>query len=643
MLYLKLSIVFLLGENMATNFSIAATFNGIDNVSKTFNSFNATGNKVVGNLQKKFANLNKSVKNSLNSPLGKNLSMAGAIGGIAGIGAALKSAVTQGMEFEQSLTNATAKWGIQKGTKQFEELKKAARDVGKTTQYSATDAAKGLDYLAMAGFSATQAISALPNVTNLAIATNTDLARATDIASDALGAFNLMSKDPKKLSDNLAHMNDVIAKTTLTANADLSTMFETIKKSAPVTTSAGESLESVAAMIGIMAGAGIKGSVAGTTLNNMFNRLQAPTKRVKEILGELGIKIADNKGQMRPMADILGQLQKGMKGLTKVQKNAAMSQLFGAEAISGANILMQAGEKQIKKYANQLKNADGATKTLADQVSGTTLGRLKSLGSAVGDVAISFFDLNEGGLNTVITGITEFVRWVGNAIEKSPLLKQIISGLTMVIGGLVVVITATTLATTLLNAVMNLNPAVAVAMGIAALVAGLVIAYQKFESFRLIVDAAWQILTGLVNWGMSSLNEFFNMVYDSSTLVQEGVAGLVNWFGNLKDMAANLGIALVENVVKSIRWVLNLAAKIPGVGDSVKQLLDKVDNYSKTFEVNSTNTQKQEVSFASPEMTQAKNPNVVHKAELTIKDDKDRTELKQDKVDSNIAIYRTMG
>ncbi len=177
---------------MANKFTISTTFKAHDKMTKTVNRI--TG--AVGKMAKI---------------------------GVAALGVGLALTAREFANYEHAITSSAAKFGdlnlaTVEGQKQLKALGKIARDVGDKTQFSATEAAQGLDYLAMAGFSVEQAIAGLPQVVDLATVGNIDLARATDISSDALGAFNMMVKDSTQLQANMTRINDVMAKTITSSN-----------------------------------------------------------------------------------------------------------------------------------------------------------------------------------------------------------------------------------------------------------------------------------------------------------------------------------------------------------------------------------------------------------------------------------------
>lgn len=403
--------------------------------------------------------------------------------------APLVDAAIVGAEFEQSLVNAAAKFPgeITKTSDAFKRLEKAARETGASTIFSASESAQALDFLAMAGFNADQAISALPGVVDLATAANIDLAKATDVASDALSMFGMMSDDSAQLGKNLQKVNDVIAKTSTSANTSVEMLFETFKESGAVATSAGQSLETVAALAGTLANSGIKGGQAGTVLKNALIRLQAPAGEASKILNRMGIAVQNQDGSMRDMITIIGDLNKATKKMGDVERNALMSKVFGMEAISGMNVLMGAGEDQLKAYRKQIELSDGAAGKMAKMMGDTVQGSYKGLMSAVEGVKISLFSLNSGALKETIDKTTEWVRanndlistkvtdFIGGIVgflqkygEYIPTVLKLVGAflaVNMALKGFIVVMTAA-------NLVMAANPLVLIAAAIASVAAG---------------------------------------------------------------------------------------------------------------------------------------------------------------------------
>jgi len=418
--------------------------------------------------------------------VGRNMLIGAAI-----VGGVMTSVVATGAQFEQSLVNASAKFpeGIKRGSDAFASLEAAARRTGSTTEFTASQSAEALNFLAMAGFNAENAIAALPGVVDLATASSLDLATATDIASDSLGAFNLMSKDSEQLGKNLQRVNDVIAKTATSANTSVTDLFEAIKDGGPVATTAGASLETFASLAGTLANAGIKGSRAGTTLKNTFLSFAAPSSSAAKILKRLGVQTQDADGNMLDIVQTLDSLNKSLDGLGSAERSAILEGIFGKIPIAGVNVLLAAGTDQLKEYRRALEGAGGASASMAQTMRDTLQGRLNSLKSAVEGVSISLFSMTNGPLVDAIEKTTEWVRanetliatniggFLADVINN---FETIVIWTTRIAIGLAVFFALNAVLQTFIgimtavNLVMALNPIGLIVLAVAALIAGFV-------------------------------------------------------------------------------------------------------------------------------------------------------------------------
>lgn len=411
--------------------------------------------------------------------------------------------ITQGLvavtgefiSYDQAITAASAKFkGLnlttQEGQATLQKLKDTARLVGATTQFSATEAAGGLDFLAMAGFNAEQSMAALPGVANLATVAQTDLARATDIASDSLGAFGLMTQDAAQLQVNFTRINDVFAKTMTTANTNMEDLFESVKKGGPAFTAAGQSLESFAAMAGVMANSGVKGSESGTALRNVMLRLSAPTGKAAQILKDLNIKTKDSEGNFRDVIDILADFEKGLKGMGTAQKTAALSTVFGARTVTGVNILLQEGSDRLREYRSSLEGAGGASLQMSETIRQSLLNRLKGLQSAAIELGFKFLEVFEKQGAGAIDKITQAIR----EFDPSPIISRLKVTLTIFQG--------------LFKVIKVLWPFLpAIAAGYAAIIVQqkLMVAYDIAKMFISMITPMWGVITaqGVMNTVMA--------------------------------------------------------------------------------------------------------------------------------------------
>lgn len=416
---------------MALSFSIFNKFKAVDDVSSPVKKMGDATSKFGNRTQKAFKKADAGA-GRLSKKLKAMAAIAATVVGVSAITAQLADAVVVGAQFEQTMVNASAKFGdgAARGTKQFKLLEDAARNAGATTEFAATEAASGLDFLAMAGFNAEQSITSLPIVIDLATASNLDLARATDIASDTLGAFNLQTKDTVALQKNLTRVSDVMAKTVTSANTNMEQLFETFVDAGPAATSLGASIETVAALSGKLADAGIKSSVSGTTLKNVFLSLSAATPKAEAQFKKLGLQIDDGKGGFRDVIDILGDLDGALGKLGAVERSAVLKDIFGKIPISGVNVLLSTGADKLRAYRSELEKATGASAEMAAKMRATTQNQLKIFTSTVESLKITAFFAFKDVISGITTRLTELVRISATWISQNQfLINNVISAL----------------------------------------------------------------------------------------------------------------------------------------------------------------------------------------------------------------------
>ncbi|MFE7316405.1 phage tail tape measure protein [Streptomyces sp. NPDC057555] len=309
------------------------------------------------------------------------------------------AAIKTGGDFQASMNRVKAVSGATGS--QFAELEKLAKDMGSTTQYSASEAADAMGYMAMAGMKSKDITQALPGVLSLAAAGNIKLADAADIATNVLSGYGLKTKD-------LAHLNDVLAKTFTSTNTDMKMLGESFKYVGPVAASAGLRIEETSAAIGMMGNAGIQGSEAGTALRGAIASLLKPTGDTEKILNKLGVSVVDSHGKLRPLVDIVGQLERAGAS------TADMMGIFGVEAGPAMQALVSQGSSALKKLTGDLEHSGGTAKQIADvQMQGFN-GQMKGLQSAV------------EGLMLAIAG-SGILQWATSFAEKLTALASSLS------------------------------------------------------------------------------------------------------------------------------------------------------------------------------------------------------------------------
>jgi TP901 family phage tail tape measure protein len=331
---------------------------------------------------------------------------------LAGMGAgyAIVTAIQQTKEFDDNLRAAGAAAGATSGD--LARMEDAARKAGAETKFTAADAASALQILAMAGLTVDESIAALPNVLNLASAGMMDIASAADISTSILAGYQM------KVSD-LSRVNDVLAKTSASSNVEVSELGTSFKYAGPIAKSTGIEFEELATMLGLLANAGYKGSMAGTIMRNAIADLSKQTSAVSGRLREMGIEVKSATGGLRPMTDILEDLAK--KGATTED----MLTLFGKRGGPGMSALLGMGISAIRSYREEINNSADAASRITGIMEGGLGGALRRVSSAYQEVQIAIERTSDQKLvdfltlvqNSLLSSKKEIADFVGGVIS----------------------------------------------------------------------------------------------------------------------------------------------------------------------------------------------------------------------------------
>lgn len=352
-----------------------------------------------------------------------------AIGGkaVSAVGTGIKSlakeTVGAGMSFQSEMSNVSAVSGATGSD--LTKLTNKAKELGKSSKYSATEVAQAMGYMGMAGWKAGEMIDGAAGIINLAAASNTDLARTSDIVTDALTAFGKSAKDSGKFAD-------VMAATSANANTNVELMGETFKYVGSVAGAMNYSIKDVALATGLMANSSIKGSAAGTALRSMMTRMAKPTKESATAMDALGMSLTDGNGKMKSFKQVLLDLRKGMKGMTEDQKASYAAMLGGQEAMAGVLAIANASEKDFAKLSTAIDKSKNAAKEMADTKMDNLQGSVVTLQSRFEGLGITIFnqigDALKGSVDTGIKAIDVLDKKLEKGKGIEGFVKKISSG-----------------------------------------------------------------------------------------------------------------------------------------------------------------------------------------------------------------------
>ena len=366
--------------------------------------------------------------------------MKGELMASASLGLALGAPIKVAADFEQAMARVGAVSGAE--GENFELLQKQARDLGRDTQFTAMQAANSQEMLARAGFQTNEILAAMPGLLNMAAAEGMDLAQGADIAASTLRGFGLQA-------DQMGRVADVLAKASSASNTSIAGLGESMKYVSTVAAGLNIPLEDTTAMLGIMGNAGIKGSQAGTALREALFRLSKEPAQVEAALKKLGVASRDAQGRLRTMPSLMKALGEKMKGMGEADQMKHLSNIFGTQASAGMLALMKAAETgKWEELNEELRNADGAAKKIADRMNETARGAMKRLDSATQNLII---DIGNVLLPTFTGGVETLAKFAGGLSElaqRFPVVTKVIVGSVAALAAYKVAFTAGSIAWT---------------------------------------------------------------------------------------------------------------------------------------------------------------------------------------------------
>ncbi len=303
-------------------------------------------------------------------------------------------------QFEQSMARVGAV--TQASEQELATLTETAKEMGRTTVFSARQSASALSFLALAGLSVNEQMGALPSVLQLAAAGQLDLATSADIVTNVMAGFGLTVEE-------LGRANDVLVTGFTSANTNLVQLGQAFKFAGPIAKAAGITFEETAAALALMGNAGIQASMAGTGLRGAITRLLRPSGEAKRVIAALGLTVTDAADKMLPLTEIIGQLED-----VGLSAGDAMT-LFGQRAGPAMLALVEQGSGALSDLSEQMLVSGGIAERIAEQQLDTLSGSMTLLKSQVEGVTIA---IGQGlapvlrdlarALNPVIEGVTAF-------------------------------------------------------------------------------------------------------------------------------------------------------------------------------------------------------------------------------------------
>jgi TP901 family phage tail tape measure protein len=456
-----------------------------------------------------------------------------AAGGLAALGVATFASIKAFADFDAEMTKSLAIMGNVSDTLQ-DDMSDAAREVAKTTTFSANQAAESYFFLASAGLDAAASIQAMPKVAQFAQAGMFDMALATDLLTDAQSALGLTIRDDAvKNMENLVRVSDVLVKANTLANASVEQFSTALTTKAGAALRAlGKDVEEGVAVLAAFADQGIKGEIAGTQLSIVLRDLTTKAIKNKSSFKEMGIEVFDAAGEMNNLGDIIGNLETALAGMSDETQKATLLQLgFSDKSLASLQALLGTSEA-IKTYEADLRNAAGTTEEIATN-------QLETLNAQIGLIKSAFVDLGiEIGerLEPTVIVLTEEIQKLIAEMVASPEFEEFIITLTQAMEDL------------LPELVELLPPLTELAIELVPLLIELIPILTWFMGlFTVIVE-------GLTE-GITSLKDEFGFMFEEAEGGVSVVDNIRNAFVRLDEAAQNLA-QKIRNAWNELRTFL---------------------------------------------------------------------------------------
>lgn len=533
------------------------------------------------------------------------------------------AAIGVGADFESGMSQVAATMGITTeeiaaGSEEFSKLEAAAKEAGATTQFSATQAAEALNYMALAGYDADKSIQTLPTVLNLAAAGGMDLATASDMVTDSMSALGDTAGTTESFVDKMA-------KTSQKSNTSVQQLGEAILTVGGTAKNLAGGVDEMNTVLGIFADNGVKGAEGGTALRNIILSLTAPTDSARKKMEELGLEVFDANGNMRPLNDTFNDLNEILGTMTQGEQTEVLNNIFNKTDLKSVNALLANSGERFDELSGYIADCDGAAADMAATMNDNLQGKVTILKSGLEGLGIAAYekfktpitnavdniiavignlqsDLTDGSLSGALEKIaTGF----GNMVEKASeivaaVLPAILEGLGWIAdnGEVIVsvlagigagfaafkvasliqtVVTAfqafkvanegATIAQWAMNAAMNANPIVLIITLVAGLVAAVVTFIATNEDARAAIAAVWEKIKAAIEIVVTAIVKFFTQTLPSAfaqvieflgnivSQIKEAFNGVVTF---LQQLPSKIWNAIVSTVDAIREWALGL-------------------------------------------------------------------------------------
>tara|TARA_R100001015_G_C4632296_1_gene195664 strand:+ start:42 stop:3140 length:3099 start_codon:yes stop_codon:yes gene_type:complete len=342
---------------------------------------------------------------SFTTKLGKSFRKLGTsiVAGFAGLFAVsqavqiFRNAINTIREFEQQMAKVKAISGA--SDSQFKALTKSAKDLGSSTQFTATQVGQLQEEFSKLGLTTPEILKVTKATLDLALASGSELSESALVSASTMRTFGLEAGE-------MGRIVDVMALSFSSSGLDLEKFKESMKLVGPIAKTTGTSLEETTGALSVLADRTIYGSLAGTQLRKIMSDLA--TKTGKDF--QTSLKITQERLS---------------KAIDPTEKLAIAKELVGDKA-KGSLIALAENREEIVRLTESYQNAEGTAQKMADIMGDTLDGDIKRLTSAWEGLILSGTE-SETVFRSIIQSLTDGVKFIQrNAEAIKTLIKTLI-------------------------------------------------------------------------------------------------------------------------------------------------------------------------------------------------------------------------
>lgn len=492
-------------------------------------------------------------------------------GALTGVGVA---STVMANNFNDAMSQAAG--ALDKPMSEMEDLRQLAIQTGQDTVFSATDAENAITELAKGGLTeADIKAGALKTTMDLAASSGMDLGEAANVVVQAMGAFGLSANESAEAANALAGA-------AAASSTDVEPLTQALAQCSAGAKNAGWSIQETTAVLARFADAGIEGSDAGTSLKTMLQRLAAPTDSAATMIEQLGIQTRDSNGDLLGASEIAEELQNKLGGLDSASRDAALSTIFGSDAMRAATVMMNSGTEGLQKYIDAANDQEAAQRLANSQMSDGSRaieelkGSLETAAIQIGDTLAPIVQKVAELITALVNKFSALPEGVQQVIVVVGILVAALGPLLMVIGQISLGISAVAGALSKLSG--NGGVATKLVGGIKTAVTGLlgmITAHPVIAVITAII-AALVTLYNKCEWFREGVNRILKAIRDGFFAAWDGIVEFFTetipnaWNEMLSSLLANPTIrTIVTTITDSFT---KLKENLNGIWNGIKQL-----------------------------------------------------------------------